>query len=86
MPRVLDTDERFELLAKIAKDYPDEVSTASLGVTDAGVLRATLKHLEENSFVDVKWIPDGSVKVPVWVKSTARGYDFCEGAGYFEEE
>lgn len=86
MPRVLEEEERFELLAKVAKEYPDQVNSKDLGIEDEGILRATLSHLEENRYVRVSWAEDLEGKHPMAVAATARGYDYCERAGLFDDD
>jgi hypothetical protein len=78
LARVLEEDDRFDLLGRIAVNYPDAVAVGDLGIEDKDVLRATLSHLEEHGYVRVTWAASISGKHPVSVTATAQGYDFCE--------
>ncbi|MGA0617418.1 hypothetical protein [Paracoccus sp. KR1-242] len=85
MPRVLDETKRDELLATIVESYPDEVDVGALGIDDEGVCRATLAYMEENGFINVRWIPAMAGKSPLNVSATAYGYDYAEKAGLLED-
>lgn len=85
MARIIDEEDRFEFLAKIAKHYPDQVDLASLGVSDADVLRATLTYFEEKGLLKVQWVEGIDGRSPGPVAATARGYDAAEKSGYLDD-
>lgn len=82
MPKVLNADDRLDLIVRLAENYPDATNANAIGIDDPEILRGTLTYLEQRGFVKVDWIAAGpGQNMPTSVSLTARGYDEAEDSG-----